>query len=302
MTLIRVLVVLVAAYLLRRSVGSRVEREARQRLPLGSDGIIEGAGPIVLNPNAERAVLILHGFADTPQTVRYLAEHLQALGFAVHAPLLPGHGRTLSHFAATGADAWMVAAQAEFERVRGGYKSLGIVGVSMGGAIATMLATAAPGPDAIVLIAPYLSMRPRDRRLALMHWALAPFVPYLTSRENASIWDEAERASNRGYGVITPRLLRELRRIVLRGRAALPRVTAPTLVIQSRDDNRIDRIAAEESFELLGTPVKRFVWTEGSGHVITVDLGRERVLSLTAAWLLDHMNPAPSAAAEAPSS
>jgi carboxylesterase len=76
---------------------------------------------------------------------------------------------------------------------------------------------------------------------------------------------------------------------MLRGRAALPRLRAPTLVIQSRDDNRIDRDAAEEAFALIGTSAKQFVWTQGSGHVITVDIGRDRVLSLTGQWLLDHM-------------
>jgi carboxylesterase len=291
MTLLRVFVALIAAYLLRRSIGARMERTARERLPLGSDGIIEGAGPIALNLAAQRGVLILHGFADTPQTVRYLAEHLQGLGFAVHAPLLPGHGRTLPDFAASAADAWIAGAQTEFETLRRRYPSLGIVGVSMGGALATILAAATPAPDAMVLIAPYLSMRPRDRRLAELHWALSPFVRYLTSREDASIRDEAERASNRGYGVVTPRLLNELLQIVRRARAALPHVTASTLVIQSRDDNRIDPNAAEEAFHRLAAPVKRFIWTEGSGHLITVDTGREHVLSLTGAWLLDHMQP-----------
>ena len=291
MTLLRLLVAVTAVYLLRRSIGARIERTVLQRLPLGSDGIITGAGPIAMNPGAERGVLVLHGFGDTPQTVRYLAEYLGGLGFAVHAPLLPGHGRTLPHFAATTADGWMAAAQTEFETLRRRYRSLGIVGVSMGGAIATMLAAAARGPDAMVLIAPYLSMRPRDRRLAELHWALAPFVPYLTSREEGSIRDEAERVSNRGYGVVTPRLLNELLQIVRRARRALPHVSAPTLVIQSRDDNRIDPHAAKQAFDLLATPVKQFVWTEGSGHVITVDTGRERVLSLTGAWLLDHLQP-----------
>ena len=275
-------------WLLRRSAADRMERESRRSLPCGPDGIIEGAGSIERRADGRRAVLILHGFGDTPQTVGYLAEHLHGLGFTVRAPLLAGHGRTLREFGRSGADAWLDAARRELDGLRQEYETIGVVGVSMGGALSVILASesGAHPPAALVLIAPYLSMRPRARRLAALHWAFSPFIGYLPSREDASIRDEAERRLNRGFGTVTPRLLNQLQRIVSRARSALTHVTAPTLVIQSREDNRIDPGAAQQAFERLGASEKRFEWTEGGGHVITVDVGRERVLTLTGEWLL----------------
>ena len=275
------------------------------RLPLGPDGIVEGAAGIVREGSVQRAVLILHGFGDTPQTAHYLAGHLHGLGFTVHAPLLPGHGRTLAAFGEAGADAWLAAAAAEFDALRRRFAFVGLVGVSMGGALSVILAGrvayqgrpvsgdgvassgTSRGPDALVLIAPYLGMRARALRLATMHWMISPFVRYLPSREEASIRDPEERARNRGFGTVTPRLLSELLRIVQRAQRALPDVRQPTLVIQSRDDNRIEPAAATRAFEMLGSSEKQFVWTEGGGHVITVDTGRERVLSLTGDWLVE---------------
>jgi carboxylesterase len=257
-----------------------------------------------------RAVLILHGFGDTPQTLQYLAEHLHALGFTVHAPLLAGHGRTLAEFGASDADAWLDAAARELAMLRDEFEFVGLVGVSMGGALAVILsADSTPSarggahpdanprrdegdprgyPDALVLLAPYLSMRPRAQRLATLHWLMTPLARYLPSREEASIRDPAERARNRGFGVVTPRLLRELQRIVRRSQRVLPGVRQPVLVIQSRHDNRIEVAAAEQSFKRLGSSEKRLVWTAGGGHVITVDTGREQVLTLTGEWLLEH--------------
>lgn len=279
------------------------------RLPLGADGIIQGAAGFVRPRSTSRAVLILHGFGDTPQTLQYLAEYLHGLGFTVEAPLLPGHGRTLAEFGATGADAWLEAADREFTTLRSKFDFVGLVGVSMGGALSVILASrsaqaasdggrstdgaenarrgAERGPDTLVLLAPYLSMRPRAQRLATLHWIVSPFARYLPSREEASIRDPIERVRNRGFGTVTPRLLYELRRIVQRAQRALPDVRQPTLIIQSRDDNRIEKAAATQSFDRLGSGEKRFVWTEGSGHVITVDTGRERVLALTGEWLLE---------------
>ena len=296
-------------WLVRRFVAQRMERVALDRLPVGADGVVQGAGGFTHAGSPDRAVLILHGFGDTPQTLHYLGDHLHGLGFTVHAPLLPGHGRTLAEFGGSGADAWLEAATRELDTMRERFGFVGLVGVSMGGALAVILASRAAmppdassksvgnpgamrtvdrgGPDVLVLLAPYLSMRSRARRLATWHRMVSPFAVYLPSREEASIRDPSERALNRGFGIVTPRLLRELQRVVAWAETALPRVAQPTLVIQSRDDNRIEAAAAERSFAALGAREKRLVWIEGSGHVITVDAGREQVLTLTGTWLLE---------------
>jgi carboxylesterase len=303
MNVLLLLGILVAAWAVRRTLGRRVERAALSRLPVGADGIIQGAGGIVRRGQSNRAILILHGFGDTPQTLHYLADHLHGLGFTVHAPLLPGHGRTLTEFAATGAEAWLGAAANELTVLRRDFEFVGLVGLSMGGALSVILAARhdvrstdanedsprghSRGPDALVLLAPYLSMRPRAARVATLHWLISPFASYLPSGEEASIHDPHERVQSRGFGTVTPALLRELRRIVQLAQQALPGVRQPTLVIQSRDDNRIEQAAAAQSFDRLGSAEKRFVWTDGSGHVITVDTGRERVLELTGQWLLE---------------
>jgi len=132
---------------------------------------------------------------------------------------------------------------------------------------------------------------------------VSPFAMYLPSREEGSIRDRTERARNRGFGTVTPRLLNELLRLVQQAQVALPEVRQPTLVIQSRDDNRIEEAAATQAFDRLGSSEKRFVWTEGSGHVITVDTGRERVLSLTGEWLLERADAiAPQSPPRSPTS
>ena len=291
-----VLVAAATVAFLRWRLGARTERLSLERLPLGPDGIIEGAGAISRPGTGPRAVLLLHGFGDTPQTLIYLAEHLHAAGFRVHAPLLAGHGRTLREFSATGATAWLEGAERAYLALRRGHASVGIVGISMGGALATLLAARVAPPDALVLVAPYLSMRPRARQIAVAHWLITPIVRYLPTREEASIRDPVERARNRGFGTATARLLNELRTVVDRASSALRDVRVPTLMIQASEDNRIDHAAASATFEAIGAEEKRVVWLEGSGHVITVDTGRERVLELTAEWLLHHMGGGASSA------
>ena len=271
---------------------TRVARRARQavaaRLTLGPDGIVVGASPIDL-PAADRAgVLLLHGFGDTPQTLGYLATYLHAQGWGVHAPLLPGHGRTLSAFAGSGKADWLGEAREALAQMRTRYERVSVVGLSMGGSLATILAAESPDIQAVVLLAPYLSMPTRLRRAASMHYALSAVVPFLRGGGERSIRDPVEASRNLAYGFTTPRLVFELSRIVACARAAAPRVSAPMLVIQSRQDNRIPPDAAERAFALFTAAERRLVWTEGNGHIITVDYGYQTIFASVSDWLSTH--------------
>lgn len=253
------------------------------------DDIRPGAEPIDLPapPDArdDRAVLLLHGFGDTPQSLAYLAGYLQAAGWAVRVPLLPGHGRTVRRFAASRATEWIAHARAELVELRRRHARVAVVGQSMGGAIATILAAEPPAPDAVALLAPYLAMPAHLRHLSRAHALWSPVLPFLASGGERSILDAAERARSLAYGVVSGRLLAELRMVVERAAAVLPRVVPPTLVVQSRRDHRIAPEACERAVARLGARRKRLVWLDEGGHVLAVDRGRERVFALVAAWL-----------------
>jgi carboxylesterase len=257
--------------------------------PLGQDGIIVGgAGFELAQPNGP-AVLILHGAGDTPQTVRYLAEALHARGFHVVAPLLPNHGRTIRDFSKLTADALTDAAFESYHALRSGRSWVGLIGVSMGGALAIQVAAATPDLPALGLVAPYLAMRPRATRLARTSRIWGLVVPAFASSEGFSIRDPEERRKSLAYGAFTAGALRALYVTVQRAVTALPRVAAPTLVIQSREDNRIGVEDAERAFARLGAREKRLEWIAGAAHIITVDFGREHVIELLASWMKERL-------------
>jgi esterase/lipase len=59
--------------------------------------------------------------------------------------------------------------------------------------------------------------------------------------------------------------------------------------VQSRQDNRIPPEAAERAFALFTTPERRLIWTEGNGHIITVDYGRQTIFAAVVEWLATHV-------------
>jgi carboxylesterase len=242
-------------------------------------------------------VLLLHGFGDTPQTLSLLARRLQRAGYSVYAPLLPGHGRTISAFTKSTADEWIDAARAAYEDLRGRQTSVAVAGLSMGGALATILAADHREIPALALIAPYLDMPRVLRAAATTHWLWGRIAGTLNARNPRSIRDPMEREKNLAYGQVTGRVLYQLLKIVRLARKALPAVRVPTLIVQSREDPRISPHVAEFAMKSIGAADTRLVWTEGAGHIITVDYGRERVFDEVEGWLSVHAPRGPTAAA-----
>jgi carboxylesterase len=234
-------------------------------------------------------VLLLHGFNDTPQSLIPLAAELQERGWTVRLPLLPGHGRTLREFAHSRAADWLGAARRELAELRTEHDAVAVAGLSMGGALATILAAETPDLVALVLLAPYLAVPLWIRIAAHAHPVIDAVLPYVRGGENRSIRDPVARSRSLAYDAATARLVWELAAIVRAARAALPRVTAPTLIIQSRADNRVPPEVAERALARLGSRERRLVWTVRGTHVITVDEGATDVAATAAEWLDVHL-------------
>src|SRR4051812_24355410 len=148
-----------------------------ERRRLGPDGIVIGGESFVLEHAGAPAILLLHGAGDTPQSMQYLAAALHARGFHVEAPLLPGHGRTVQDFNRTTADALSKAARANYEALRATHEWVGVIGLSMGGALAVQLAADHSDMPALGLLAPYLAMPKKILRAASVSRVWGPIVP-----------------------------------------------------------------------------------------------------------------------------
>lgn len=271
----------------RITAARRAERAYAERRPPAANGIVPGSEGFTLPGSGERALLLLHGSGDTPQTLRYLADRLHGEGFTIRAPLLPGHGRGLRDFATATAADYARAAGSELDELLAHYQWVGIIGLSMGGALGARLTAERPDVRALVLLAPYLTPPPSVALVGRTApvWSLA--VPYFAGRGDDSVHDPAARAASYAYGLFPPAALRALCATARAGRRALASITAPTLVVSSREDNRIPPALVEKATATLRGPTERHS-VAGCGHVITVDYCRDAVASLVSDFLARH--------------
>lgn len=277
-------IAVLAVWAQRELRAARRARRFRQRFPAGDDGVVIGAEARTVGAGQGRAILLIHGYNDSPRSLEGIAQHLAAHGWMVRMPLLPGHGRSLTAWDAWTAEEAIRHVRAEFEALQSSHGTVVVGGISMGGALACWLAAEAE-PAAVVLFAPILYV-PRPMQVAVSTARLWSLVSrYIVGGGGRSIQDPEAQRQQISYGCSTRRSLEALDAIAKGTAARLGFVHAPVLVVQSREDNRLPEDQSRRAYARIGSSDKTVHWVTGAGHVLTVDHGWEGVAELTRQWL-----------------
>jgi len=245
------------------------------------------ASPVVdpsafdLPGSGRAAALCLHGLTGTPYEVRPLAEAISAAGIRAVGPALPGHNETPERLAATSHTEWLEAARSEFQRLREGYESVFIVGMSMGGLLALALAEEGPVDALVVIGTPLVLPNP-------FAW-LVPLVKYLRpmprKAQGSDIRDPAARARHPSYPVMPLNSVHELQRLQRRVRPQLARITAPILVAHGAHDKTASPRDAVEIRDAVSSEICEYRLFEASGHLVPVDFDGPALAQAVAEFL-----------------
>ena len=244
----------------------------------------ENAKPFAF-PGGKTGALLLHGFTGTPGHMRPLGERLRAAGYTVRAPLLPGHGTTLEDMNRVSWRDWLACARSEYASLRGDCEKVVVMGLSMGGTLATLLAEEYP-VDGLALFAPCIRMRQRSAPLARVAALAKPYVRWPGDRRAEVVpgYDELKEY-NCGYSGIPVGKAYDLYRLVARANMSLFAVTAPTIVFQGRLDTTVDPRGAERLIAGVSSEQKELVWLEKSRHLCTIGPERETLFAGTLAFM-----------------
>lgn len=114
--------------------------------------ILPGAEPVSIAEGTQGAVLLLHGYMGTVQTVRDWALAFARAGFAVEAPLLPGHGTSHEDMLDTHWLAYVNYADECYKKLAERYGRVFVGGLCMGGPIAASVVTRHPNTTAGLIV------------------------------------------------------------------------------------------------------------------------------------------------------
>ena len=252
------------------------------------------AQPIELThtEKAERAVICLHGYTGYPGELALPAQQLFAAGFDVFVPRYPGHGTDAEDFLSTDRRDWIGEAEKSLIVAKDNYRDVYLIGHSMGGAIAVVLAQRNAIAKA-VLYAPALSLPTLPFTLVSL---VSPFIKRRSqpwqSDSRYPFFDQRDAGDDAYLGKeywswMYPKQLRQLGLIQREALSVLPICDTDILVLTGAKDDVVDEQAGRLVLEY-GRGQNNWVHMPEATHLIPYDIDaktRQEAMERTVSWL-----------------
>ncbi len=226
-------------------------------------------------------MLCLHGFSGTPFEVLPVCEALAKAGLSVSAPVIAGHGTTVTALGKTGCEDWLASAITARDRLltESGSHRLAVVGFSMGGLLALRLAQMFPEQIAalVVLAAPLRLPRIQVaavRALSRLPRALFGHIPKLGGFD---IIDAEMKRMNPGLPALPVAGVASLIDLGAMVCSDLGAVYAPTLIVHGEKDRTVPISNSMLLAASLPSAEVEQLRLPRSGHLCAIDVDREEV-------------------------
>ena len=230
-------------------------------------------------PGSDTALLLVHGFNDTPRTFERLAPGLHAAGFSIRAVRLPGFGVPVEQMHSCTCQDWVQTVLDESRTLRESHSHIVVVGHSLGGAVALGAIIQQPEQfDAAVLLAPAIDVaNHRSPLLPTRFWRrlgdlfLYFSKVYLSPYDRNDCRDPQYRNPPYKSPFSTRNIVQQTFRLMDRIQPQAESLQLPLLMVLSREDRVTDWVAAERFYDRLGSRCKKLRFYDTSGHALTVD-------------------------------
>ena len=224
--------------------------------------------------NGHIGVVLVHGFTGSPAAMRPWAEFLNARGYSVRVPLLPGHGTKPSDLNEVQWPEWPAKVKAEIAELQKQCSQVFVAGLSMGGG--TTLHVAAELGDelsGIILVNPMIHVRGISPTLA---FAISRVVKF-----GKSVGNDIKRkgVTEYSYDKMPYRGIHQLLTMLQLTRAALPSVKVPMQLFHSVDDHTLPVSNTEIIMREVGSTTKSRIELLNSFHVATLDHDSELIFA-----------------------
>jgi carboxylesterase len=253
--------------------------------------------PIILKhqTKSEKAVLGIHGYAGYPGELALPAKKLYEAGYDVFVIRLPGHGTSGFDFMQTDKEMWLKAAKEAYEDLAKEYEQVDVMGHSMGGAIAIILASLYP-IKALVLYAPALIIPKLNHTLISIArffikkkkigWQADKRYKFFDERDE----DDDQYLGSEYWSILHTKQLYNLSLLTKEAQSALSKVTAAILVFTGQLDVTVDPKVGS-SIKEHNQKQNEAVHYEKGTHLIPYDIDenvRVDAMEKTVAWIKQH--------------
>jgi carboxylesterase len=236
--------------------------------------VIPGAEPFLIK-RGPIGCLLLHGYTGTPNEMLPLANSLAEANYTVLVPRLFGHATHPDDMLRARWWDWIASAEDGLNLLKGCSERQVVMGLSMGGALALILAARHPVEAVFSFSTPY--DMPNDPRIKLL-----PLVKWLNLKEpkGKSDWHDPNVPVNHiDYPYFPVASVLQLRELLNTLRKEVQAITVPAFFGQSRGDHTVPPESMDYLSSHVSSKVIEKLWVDDSGHVIIKDLEKDKVFS-----------------------
>jgi carboxylesterase len=235
-----------------------------------------GDGPV--------GVLLCHGFTGSTMSMIGWARHLEAAGFQVLLPRLPGHGTTWQECNQTTWTDWYACVDEAFATLQAQCQQVFVAGLSMGATLCLRLAEQ-HGSDVsgLALVNPAINIsEPRSRVYQLRILPLSRLViPSLAGiASDIAMPDQNEW----GYDRVPLRAMHSLTFLWADVRRNLDRIDQPLLVYRSIHDHVVDPSSVRLIKAGVRSSDQTYIELQRSYHVATLDYDADDIFEGSVAF------------------
>jgi carboxylesterase len=245
-----------------------------------TDEIMPGCEPFS-SPGSSMGVLVLHGFTGNPYSMRPLAERCAKAGYSVELPRLPGHGTSLEDLVPWRWPDFVEVALGAYDDLAERCDKVAVVGLSVGGGLTALIAEQRPSVAGCVFINPMFKGPGAEMEQGLQDLIDSGLEVLATDGGSDIKKEGTTEAKYEGWPLRALQSVIEGVEVVA---ANLSSITAPSLLLSSREDHTVAPDNGDEIVENSSGPVER-IWLEESYHVATLDNDQELVERSTAEFL-----------------
>jgi carboxylesterase len=239
-------------------------------------------------------VLILHGFTACLASIQEVEPPLKALGLPTRLPVLRGHN-TDSPEALRGVTwhDWMADAESALQDLLAEVEKVIIIGHSMGGELALLLATNhGEQLDSLILAAASVQPSTPVAPGKPLHFLVPVLARVMKKWDFPPIYADISRAEvSKNYWWAPSDASYSFVKLTEETRKHLAEVKTPALIMQSRNDALLAPESVEIIYNRISTPSeqKRVVWFEKTGHDMFFDCEREAVIKLVTEYVRERI-------------
>ena len=242
--------------------------------------ILSGAEPFFL-PGGPHGALLIHGFTGVPAELLEMGQFLQKRGFTVLAVRLAGHGTKVEDLVHMTWEDWMDSVRDGFAILSGCTEKISVIGHSMGGLFAMMLASESPVCRVVSLAAPIFIAEERGiKALPTREASVGQYVPKALRHLKG-----VTPVVNYTYRRMPLVSVHELLDVVEQMKGCIDHVKAPILIMHSRNDHTAAPESADYIYEHVASREKEQVWFTESGHLLPLEADKDAVKEKVAEFL-----------------